>query len=104
MNTFAIVLLALCFLGLMLCFIALADAARATEILEDFDNQRKIRKCFGQEGLQIYFNFSNHTCSVSFHHKGTHYHRDITFAKAVALFNSYPKGQGLRKLFVEKTK
>lgn len=104
MNTIAIILMILCSIGLGLCFFALIEDAWATKFLEDHSNQRKVRKCFGQEGLQLHFNFSNHTCSVGFMHQGALCDRTITFAKAVTLYNSRPDGCGMRKLFIEKEK
>lgn len=104
MNTIGIILIAICFLGIVLCFILLAEDARANKILEDYNNQREIRKCFMQEGLNIYFDFSNRTCIVCFFHAGASCERRITFAKTVYLYNTTPKGHGLRKLFVEKVK
>lgn len=104
MNTITIILMIVCSIVLGLCFLALVEDARATKFLEDHGNQRKVRECFGQEGLQLQFNFSNHTCSVGFMYQGALCDRTITFAKAVALYNSRPDGCGMRKLFIEKEK
>lgn len=104
MNTIAMTLLTLCIIGLLLCFTALADDAKATKFIEDIDNQRKIRKCFGQEGLQIYFKYNDHTAYVHFHHKGTSYEKTLPYTKVVSLYQSNPTGQGLRKIFIENVK
>lgn len=98
-----LLLVAVIFLGLI-CLITLHEHGKAYEWVSDYDNQRKLRKCFGQEGIQIFIHDHDRSVSVTFSHKGASYSKLLTYVKAYELYRENPKGNGLRQKMVEMFK
>lgn len=91
-------------LGLALCLDALQEGGKAKEFFDDHHNKKKVRKCFGQEGMNIYFNDVDWVCDIYLFHKGANHYIKLPYAKVMKLYLSNPKGEGMRKLMLEKVK
>ncbi|AFH21021.1 hypothetical protein CL97_gp137 [Cronobacter phage CR9] len=95
-----LLLIAICILGFV-CLLSLHEAGKAHEWMSDYNNQRKFRKAFGQEGIHVIFHDYDRTVSVSFSGKGASYSGLLSWTKACALYESHPQGHGLRKTLTE---
>lgn len=98
-----LLLLAVCMLGIV-GLLSLHEAGKAADWMSDYNNQRKFRKAFGQEGIHILIHDFDRTVSVSFSGKGASYSGLLSWTKAYALYESHPKGHGLRKTLTEMFK
>lgn len=104
MNEIISLLLIVMSIGIGLCMITLWESGQAYEWMSDYNNQRKFRKAFGQEGIHIIIHDYDRTVSVSFSKKGVSYSGLLTWSKAYAIYLAHPEGHGLRKILTEMFK
>lgn len=98
-----LLLIALLMLGIV-GLLSLVEEGNSYEWMMDHNNQRLLRKCFGQEGIHININTRDREVYVSFSKKGDSYSRNLTFSKAYSLYREDPKGHGLRNKLMEMFK
>lgn len=100
MNEIIYSLLYVVSICLVLCMVALWKDGRAYEWFSEYNNQRLVRKCFGQEGIYVQIHTCDRTVRVSFSKKGVCYAKTLTFAKAYDLYHECPTGQGMRNKLI----
>jgi|AGFT01.1.fsa_nt_gi hypothetical protein len=98
-----LLLIALLILGFV-CMVSLSQDGEAHEWMGDYNNQRKLRKCFGQEGIMVFIHDHDRSVSISFSHKGSSYSKVMTWTKAYHLYQENPKGYGIRQKLVKMFK
>lgn len=71
--------------------------------MKDHENLRKIRKHFQGEAVYFHPNFYTKTVNLSFSHRNGEFYKELSFVKAIGIYNLTPNG-GIRKLLLKEYK
>lgn len=87
-----------------ICIYFVHSVGEGKEWFSSRDNSKKLRKCFGQEGMLVFENHTSQKITISLTYEGENHSLEMPFSKAVRFYKQNPTGQGLRKKIIKHFK